>query len=576
MGAKKIIYGAEARDKLLEGIDTVANAVKVTLGPAARTVVLEKPWGSPSIINDGVTIAKDIELGDPFANMGAKLIQEVASKTQDNAGDGTSTASILAQRLCHNGLENMESGSSPVELKAGFDSAIEAVVESLKERAVPVETGETIKQVATIASNNDDEIGSLIAEAVDAVGREGVITVEEAKSIETSLNVVEGMEFNKGYVSPYMITDREKREAVHESPLILLTDHTISSAQDLLPSLEASVQQKRPLLIVAKDIEGEALATLVLNVVSKVVKAAAVKAPGFGDEISEQLDDIAVLTGAKPLFKDQGADLKAQGPASLGSADRVIVGKSKTTIVGGGGDPKATEERAELLRGQAKLATSKWDREKIEKRVGKLTGGVAVLKIGAATETEVKETKARVDDALNATRAAMAEGVVAGGGVTLLRARECLKELAGSAEGDRAIGINLVYDALSAPTWQISANAGADGDEVIGIILSSDDENYGYNARTGEYVDMVEAGILDPAKVTRNALQSAGSIAGMVLTTETLIADDPEQKKDPPAMPDMGGGMGGGTSCSSDSCTGATSAAGNKASSSLIAAPKSG
>jgi chaperonin GroEL len=545
VGAKKIIYGAEARDKLLEGIDTVANAVKVTLGPAARTVVLEKSWGSPSIINDGVTIAKDIELGDPFANMGAKLIQEVASKTQDNAGDGTSTASILAQRLCHNGLENMESGSSPVELKAGFDSAIEAVVDSLKERAVPVETGETIKQVATIASNNDDEIGSLIAEAVDAVGREGVITVEEAKSIETSLNVVEGMEFNKGYVSPYMITDREKREAVHESPLILLTDHTISSAQDLLPSLEASVQQKRPLLIVAKDIEGEALATLVLNVVSKVVKAAAVKAPGFGDEISEQLDDIAVLTGAKPLFKDQGADLKAQGPASLGSADRVIVGKSKTTIVGGGGDPKATEERAELLRGQAKLATSKWDREKIEKRVGKLTGGVAVLKIGAATETEVKETKARVDDALNATRAAMAEGVVAGGGVTLLRARECLKELAGSAEGDRAIGINLVYDALSAPTRQISANAGADGEEVIATILSSDDENYGYNARTGEYVDMVKAGILDPAKVTRNALQSAGSIAGMVLTTETLIADDPDQKKDPPAMPDMGGGMGG-------------------------------
>ena len=545
MGAKKIIYGAEAREKLLEGIDTVANAIKVTLGPAARTVVLEKSWGSPSIINDGVTIAKDIELGDPFADMGAKLVKEVASKTQDNAGDGTSTASILAQRLCHHGLENMESGSSPVELKAGFDAAIEAVVESLKERAVPVETGETIKQVATIASNNDDEIGSLIADAVDAVGREGVITVEEAKSIETSLNVVEGMEFNKGYVSPYMITDREKREAVHESPLVLLTDHTINSAQDLLPSLEASVQQKRPLLIVAKDIEGEALATLVLNVVSKVVKAVAVKAPGFGDEISEQLEDIAVLTGAKPLFKDQGADLKAQGPTSLGSADRVIVGKSKTTIVGGGGDAKATEERAELLRGQAKLATSKWDREKIEKRVGKLTGGVAVLKIGAATETEVKETKARVDDALNATRAAMAEGVVAGGGVTLLRSRECLKDLASSAKGDRAVGINLVYEALEAPTRQISENAGADGDAVIAKILSSDDENYGYNARTGEYVDMIGAGILDPAKVTRNALQSAGSIAGMVLTTETLIADDPEQKEDTPAMPDMGGGMGG-------------------------------
>ena len=545
MGAKKIVYGEEARERLLEGIDTVANAIKVTLGPAARTVVLEKSWGSPSIINDGVTIAKDIELGEPFANMGAKLIQEVASKTQDNAGDGTSTASILAQSLCHHGLKNMKSGSSPVELKAGFDQAISTVVDTLKDRAVPVETGETIQQVATIASNNDESIGSLIAEAVDAVGRDGVITVEEAKSIETSLDVVEGMEFNKGYMSPYMITDKEKREAIHESPLVLLTDHTINSAQDLLPSLEASVQQKRPLLIVAKDIEGEALATLVLNVVSKVVKAVAVKAPGFGDEIGEQLEDIAVLTGAKPLFKDQGADLKEQGPSSLGSADRIIVAKNKTTVVGGGGDKKATEERAELLRGQAKLSTSKWDREKIEKRVGKLTGGVAVLKIGAATETEVKETKARVDDALNATRAAMAEGVVAGGGVTLLRAREVLKDLAASSEGDRAIGINLVYDALAAPTRQISANAGADGDEVISKILENDDENFGYNARSGEYVDMIESGILDPAKVTRNALESAGSIAGLVLTTETLSADDPELKEAAPAMPDMGGGMGG-------------------------------
>ena len=545
MGAKKIVYGEEARERLLEGIDTVANAIKVTLGPAARTVVLEKSWGSPSIINDGVTIAKDIELGEPFANMGAKLIQEVASKTQDNAGDATSTASILAQSLCHHGLKNMKSGSSPVELKAGFDQAISTVVDTLKDRAVPVETGETIQQVATIASNNDESIGSLIAEAVDAVGRDGVITVEEAKSIETSLDVVEGMEFNKGYMSPYMITDKEKREAIHESPLVLLTDHTINSAQDLLPSLEASVQQKRPLLIVAKDIEGEALATLVLNVVSKVVKAVAVKAPGFGDEIGEQLEDIAVLTGAKPLFKDQGADLKEQGPSSLGSADRIIVAKNKTTVVGGGGDKKATEERAELLRGQAKLSPSKWDREKIEKRVGKLTGGVAVLKIGAATETEVKETKARVDDALNATRAAMAEGVVAGGGVTLLRAREVLKDLAASSEGDRAIGINLVYDALAAPTRQISANAGADGDEVISKILENDDENFGYNARSGEYVDMIESGILDPAKVTRNALESAGSIAGLVLTTETLIADDPELKEAAPAMPDMGGGRGG-------------------------------
>ena len=547
MGAKKIIYGAEARQKLLEGIDAVANAINPTLGPAARTVVIEKSWGSPSIINDGVTIAKDIELADPFNNMGAKLIQEVASKTQDNAGDGTSTASILAQSLCHNGLAMRDEGANPVELKAGFDAAIEAVVSALKEQAVPVETSETIKQVATIAANNDEMIGALIADAVEAVGREGVITVEEAKSIETSLDVVEGMEFNKGYISPYMITDREKREAIHESPLVLLTDMTINTAQDLLPSLEASVQQKRPLLIIAKDIEGEALATLVLNVVSRVVKAVAVKAPGFGDELGEQLEDISVLTGATVLCKDQGADLKTQGPTSLGSCDRIIVAKGKTTIVGGGGDKKAVEERADILRGQAKLASSNWDREKLEKRIGKLTGGVAVLKVGAATETEMKETKARVDDALSATRAAMAEGVIAGGGVPLLRARSILTELEANAEGDRAVGIRLVHDALSAPLIQIAENAGVDGAEVVTTVLASDDPNFGFNARTNDYVDMLEAGIIDPVKVTRNALQAAGSIAGLVLTTETLIADDPEHKDSDGGMPDMGGmgGMGG-------------------------------
>ncbi len=545
MGAKKIIYGAEARQKLLEGIDAVANAINPTLGPAARTVVLEKSWGSPSIINDGVTIAKYIELADPFNNMGAKLIQEVATKTQDNAGDGTSTASILAQSLCQNGLAMRDEGANPVELKAGFDAAIEAVVNELKEQAVPVETSETIKQVATIAANNDEMIGALIADAVEAVGREGVITVEEAKSIETTLEVVEGMEFNKGYISPYMITDREKREAIHESPLILLTDMTISSAQDLLPSLEASVKEKRPLLIIAKDIEGEALATLVLNVVSRVVKAVAVKAPGFGDELSEQLEDISVLTGATVLCKDQGADLKTQGPTSLGSCDRVIVAKGKTTIVGGGGDKKAVKERADILRGQAKLASSDWDREKLEKRIGKLTGGVAVLKVGAATETEMKETKARVDDALSATRAAMAEGVISGGGVPLLRARSVLAELEAKAEGDRAVGIRLVHDALSAPLTQIADNAGVDGAEVVTTVLASDNPNYGFNARTKDYVDMLEAGIIDPVKVTRNALQAAGSIAGLVLTTETLIADDPEHKEDSDGgMPDMGG-MGG-------------------------------
>ncbi len=547
MGAKKIIYGAEARQKLLEGIDAVANAINPTLGPAARTVVIEKSWGSPSIINDGVTIAKDIELADPFNNMGAKLIQEVASKTQDNAGDGTSTASILAQSLCHNGLAMRDEGANPVELKAGFDAAIEAVVSALKDQAVPVETSETIKQVATIAANNDEMIGALIADAVEAVGREGVITVEEAKSIETSLDVVEGMEFNKGYISPYMITDREKREAIHESPLVLLTDMTINTAQDLLPSLEASVQQKRPLLIIAKDIEGEALATLVLNVVSRVVKAVAVKAPGFGDELGEQLEDISVLTGATVLCKDQGADLKTQGPTSLGSCDRIIVAKGKTTIVGGGGDKKAVEERADILRGQAKLASSNWDREKLEKRIGKLTGGVAVLKVGAATETEMKETKARVDDALSATRAAMAEGVIAGGGVPLLRARSILTELESNSEGDRAVGIRLVHDALSAPLIQIAENAGVDGAEVVTTVLASDDPNFGFNARTNDYVDMLEAGIIDPVKVTRNALQAAGSIAGLVLTTETLIADDPEHKDSDGGMPDMGGmgGMGG-------------------------------
>ena len=511
-----MLYGEEARRKLLDGIDAVANAVKVTLGPAARTVVLEKSWGSPTIINDGVTIAKDIELSDPFANMGAKLVQEVASKTQDNAGDGTSTASILAQALCHTGLRNVTAGGSPVELKAGFDEAIEAVVERLKGMAEPVEDSGTIRQVATIAANNDSSIGELIAEAVEAVGQEGVITVEEAKSAETDLKVVEGMEVDKGYISPYFITDRERKEAVLENPMILITDQTINSAQDLLPSLEASMQQKRPLLIIAKDIEGEALATLVLNVASKIVKAAAIKAPGFGDEQGELLEDIAILTGASVLAKDRSADIKTQGPMSLGGAEKVILAKNKTTFVGGEGDKDQISERVELLRSQEKVATSKWDTEKMQKRIGKMTGGVAVLRIGAATETEMKEKKARVDDALNATRAAMAEGVVVGGGVALLRARSVLDDLKSNNSGDRAIGISAVYDALSAPVRQISDNAGQEASVVVNTIISNDSASFGYNARTNEYVDF-EAGVIDPVKVTRNALQSAGSIAGLVL-----------------------------------------------------------
>ena len=544
--AKQMLYGEDARRKLLEGIDAVANAVKVTLGPAARTVVLEKSWGSPTIINDGVTIAKDISLPDPFANMGAKLVQEVASKTQDNAGDGTSTASILAQALCHTGLRNVTAGASPVELKAGYDEAITTVVERLKEMASPVKTGETIHQVATIAANNDSDIGSLIAEAVEAVGQEGVITVEEAKSAETDLKVVEGMEIDKGYISPYFITDREKKEAILENPMILITDQTVNSAQDLLPSLEASMQQKRPLLIIAKDVEGEALATLVLNVASRVVKAAAIKAPGFGDEQGELLEDIAILTGASVLAKDKSADIKTQGPTSLGGAEKVIIAKNKTTFVGGEGNKDLIIERTEMLRSQEKLSKSKWDKEKMQKRIGKMTGGVAVLRIGAATETEMKEKKARVDDALNATRAAMAEGVVVGGGVALLRARDALSGLMETSSGDRSIGIQAVYDALSAPLRQISENAGEEPSVVVSKVLENKSESFGYNARNKEYVDLLKQGVIDPVKVTRNALQSAGSIAGLVLTTETLVADEP--KPDTTAGgPDMAGmgGMGG-------------------------------
>ena len=537
--AKQMIYGEDARRKLLEGIDAVTNAVKVTLGPKARAVVLEKSWGSPSIINDGVTIARDIDLKDPYANMGARLVREVANKTQDNAGDGTSTAAVLAQALAHTGLRNVAAGASPVDLKGGFDEAISHVVEHLKASARPVEDAETIKQVAAIAANNDPEIGDLIAEAVDKVGQNGVITVEEAKGIETSLKVVEGMEFDKGYVSPYMVTDREKREVVLENPVILITDMTVNTAQDLLPALEQSVQQKRPLLIIAKDVEGEALATLVLNVVSKVVRAAAVKAPGFGDEQAELLEDLAVLTGGKVYVKDQGAELKTVVWSELGSAERVIISKNKTTVVGGGGNESGISDRVSILRGQAKLATSDWDREKLEKRIGKLSGGVAVLKIGAATETEMKEKKARVDDALNATRAAMAEGVVAGGGVALLKARGSLDGMLASAEGDWAVGIRIVRDALSWPTKQIAENAGFEGSVVIHSIEQGSGEGYGLNARTNVYEDLLVAGVIDPVKVTRNALQSAGSIAGLVMTTETLVSDIPEPK-------DASGGGGGG------------------------------
>ena len=543
-----MIYGEEARKKLLDGINSATDAIKVTLGPKARTVVLDKSFGSPTIINDGVTIAKDIELPDAYENMGAQLVKEVASKAQDNAGDGTSTAAILAQSLSSYGLRNVSAGMSPVNLKSGFDKAIGTVVDQLKSASISVESSEVIEQVASISANNDPEIGKLIADAVDKVGHDGIITVEEAKSMETSLKVVEGMEFDKGYVSPYMITDREKREAVLENPKILLTDHTVSAAQDLIPALEVAVKQsKSPLLIVAKDVEGEALATLVLNVASKVVKACAVKAPGFGDEQGEQLEDIAILTGGTVLVKDQGSELKDITEAHLGTAEKVIIGKNKTTVISGGGTKKAINDRVEILRSQSNVATSKWDKEKLDKRVGRLSGGVAVLEIGAATETEMKEKKARVDDALNATRAAMAEGVVAGGGVALLRASESLDKLAGKLSDEESVGVKIVRDALAIPARQIADNAGEDGSVVVSKIKEGKG-NFGFNARTNTYEDLMKAGVVDPVKVTRNAIQAAGSIAGLVLTTETLVSDIPDENGAAmPPMPDMGGmgGMGG-------------------------------
>ena len=543
--AKQMIYGEEARKKLLDGITTATDAIKVTLGPKARTVILDKSFGSPTIINDGVTIAKDIELPDPYENMGAQLVKEVAIKAQDNAGDGTSTAAILAQSLSYYGLRNVSAGMSPVNLKSGFDKAIEMVVSELKSASKPVkESGEVIEQVASISANNDSEIGSLIASAVEKVGHDGIITVEEAKSMETSLKVVEGMEFDKGYVSPYMITDREKREAILENPKILLTDHTISSAQDLIPALEVAVKQtKSPLLIISKDLEGEALATLVLNVASKVVKACAVKAPGFGDEQGEQLEDIAILTGGTVIVKDQGSELKEITEAHLGTAEKVIIGKNKTTLISGGGSKKAIDERVSILKSQSNVATSKWDKEKLDKRIGRLSGGVAVLEIGAATETEMKEKKGRVDDALNATRAAMAEGVVAGGGVALLRASESLEKLAGELSDEESVGVKIVRDALAIPSRQIADNAGEDGSVVVSKIREGKG-NFGFNARTNTYEDLMKAGVVDPVKVTRNAIQAAGSIAGLILTTETLVCDIPEENSGMPAMPDMGG-MGG-------------------------------
>lgn len=537
--AKDLLYSEQARRKLEKGVNTLADAVKITLGPKGRNVVLEKKYGSPTITNDGVTIAREIELEDPFENMGAQLVKEVATKTNDVAGDGTTTATVLAQAMIREGLKNVAAGANPMELKKGIDKAVDTAVEYIKGKAKPVETRSAIAQVAAISAD-DEEIGELIAEAMEKVGKDGVITVEESQTFGTELEVVEGMQFDRGYISPYMVTDAERMEAVLEDPYILITDRKIGAIQDLLPVLEKMIQVGRPLLIIAEDVEGEALATLVVNKLRGTLNVAAVKAPGFGDRRKAMLDDIAVVTGGQVISEELGLKLENTTINQLGSARQVIIAKEETTIVDGKGSQDAIKSRINQIRVQIDETDSDYDREKLQERLAKLAGGVAVIKVGAATETELKEVKHRIEDALSATRAAVEEGIVPGGGVTLLNAVNSLDNMALS--GDARTGAEIVRRALAEPLRLIAANAGLEGAVVVEKTKTLK-SGVGLNAVTGEYVDMLEAGIVDPAKVTRSALQNAASIAGMLLTTETLIADTPE--KDEP-MPMGGPGMGGG------------------------------
>ncbi|WP_153124603.1 chaperonin GroEL [Peribacillus tepidiphilus] len=537
--AKDIKFSEEARRSMLRGVDALANAVKVTLGPKGRNVVLEKKFGSPLITNDGVTIAKEIELEDPFENMGAKLVAEVASKTNDIAGDGTTTATVLAQAMIREGLKNVTAGANPMGIRKGIEKAVSVAVQELKAISKPVENKSAIAQVAAISAA-DEEVGQLIAEAMERVGNDGVITIEESKGFTTELDVVEGMQFDRGYASPYMVTDSEKMEAVLENPYILITDKKIGSIQEILPVLEQVVQQGKPLLIIAEDVEGEALATLVVNKLRGTFNAVAVKAPGFGDRRKAMLEDIAALTGGEVITEELGRDLKSATIASLGRAAKVVVTKENTTIVEGAGDKSAIDARINQIRVQLEETTSEFDREKLQERLAKLAGGVAVIKVGAATETELKERKLRIEDALNSTRAAVEEGIVAGGGTALLNVYN--KVAAIEAEGDVATGINIVLRAMEEPVRQIAHNAGLEG-SVIVERLKREEVGIGFNAATGEWVNMIEAGIVDPTKVTRSALQNAASVAAMFLTTEAVVADKPEENKGP-AMPDMGG-MGG-------------------------------
>jgi chaperonin GroEL len=541
--AKIIEYNEEARRKLLNGVNKLANAVKVTLGPKGRNVVIDKKFGSPTITKDGVTVAKEIELEDHIENMGAQMVKEVSTKTNDVAGDGTTTATILAQAIIVEGLKNVTAGANPMALKHGIDKAVSAAVEFIKKKAVKIENKQDIANVATISANNDKEIGNLIADAMDKVGKDGVITVEEAKSIETTLDVVEGMQFDRGYISPYMVTDAEAMTATLNDPYILIYDKKISSMKDLLPILEKVAQSGKPLLIIAEEVEGEALATIVVNTLRKTISCVAVKAPGFGDRRKAMLEDIAILTGGQVISEDLGMKLENADLRTLGKANKVIVEKENTTIIEGKGSTKDIQGRIAQIKKQIEESTSEYDKEKLQERLAKLAGGVAVIHVGAATEVEMKEKKARVEDALSATRSAVEEGIVAGGGLTLLRAQEAVKAL--SLEGDEKTGAQIVLRALEEPIRMISNNAGLEGSVVVEEARRKEG-NIGFNALTMVWEDLIKAGVVDPAKVVRSALQNAASIGSMILTTEVTVTDKPEPKENNPAMGGMGGGgMGG-------------------------------
>jgi chaperonin GroEL len=542
MAAKELHFNVEARAALKRGVDQLAAAVKVTLGPKGRNVVIDKKFGAPTVTKDGVTVAKEIELSDPIENMGAQMVKEVATKTSDIAGDGTTTATVLAQAIFREGLKNVTAGANPMAIKRGIEKAVTAVVEELKKMSVPTKGKKEIAQVGSISANNDKEIGDLIAEAMDKVGKDGVITVEEAKSLETTLETVDGMQFDRGYISPYFVTDPEKMEAVLEDGFILIHDKKVSSMKDLLPILEKIAQQGRPLLIVAEDVEGEALATLVVNKLRGTLKVCAVKAPGFGDRRKAMLQDVAILTGGQVISEELGLKLENAVINDLGRAKRIVIDKDNTTIIDGNGDEKAIEGRITEIRNAIEKATSDYDKEKLQERLAKIAGGVAVINVGAATEAEMKEKKARVEDALHATRAAVEEGIVPGGGVSLLRAQRALKPLKFD-DPDEQVGVEIVRRALEEPIRAIAENAGAEGSLVVEKVRTSKDDAFGYNALTDEYENLVQAGVIDPTKVTRTALQNAASIAGLLLTTEALVVEKKEEKSSAPSQ--GGGGMGG-------------------------------